>query len=651
MLFNPRLIVRTSVVAVLLNLVVPVFAQTAVPTLSSPLPAVALAANGGTGTVDLGAHFTLPGVSGPLMRFDTSLGAFVVELLPDVAPRHAGNFAAYVQAGRYTNTMIHRAASLDGGTAPSIVQGGGYSATVPPSAVAKFSPIPLEYNRANSRGTLAAARTADINSATSEWYFNIKDNTTGLGPSNGGGYTVFGRVIGTGMVVVDQIAALPRFNAGSSFTDLPLRNFTSGDIQIANFMTINQVRAIGIQPTTTLLGAINYTAVSANPGVATVDAVEGRTLRLRAVGAGGTVVTVTARDVNGNQTTGTVAVTVAGGLAVTRQPESATVAPGGGVTLRVEAAAEVALSYQWTKNGTALPGRTGAQLALTGLAAGDSGDYRVTVTAGGASVTSAAATLLVATPQPGRLINLAVRSRAGAGDQTLIAGFVTSGGSQAGNLRLRALGPKLSEFDVPGVLADPRLEVFRGDTVIASNDNVAAGEAASFGLAAGNLDSGLAINLTGDAYTAQVTGAAGGQGVALIEINDGAPDSADPTLPRLINVAARTAVGTGADILIAGFTINGNVPKRVLLRALGSRLTEFGVGGVLADPKLELFRGETLIAANDDVSAADAAAAGLTVGAKDSALVVVLTPGAYTAQVSGVGGTTGVALIEVNDLP
>ena len=275
----------------------------------------------------------------------------------------------------------------------------------------------------------------------------------------------------------------------------------------------------------------------------------------------------------------------------------------------------------------------------------------MTVTAGGASVTSTAATLLVATPQPGRLINLAVRSRAGAGDQTLIAGFVTSGGSQAGNLRLRALGPKLSEFDVPGVLADPRLEVFRGDTVIASNDNVAAGEAASFGLAAGNLDSGLALNLTGDAYTAQVTGAAGGQGVALIEINDGAPDSADPTLPRLINVAARTAVGTGADILIAGFTINGNVPKRVLLRALGPRLTEFGVGGVLADPKLELFQGSTLIASNDDVGAADAAAAGLTVGAKDSALVVVLTPGAYTAQVSGVGGTTGVALIEVNDLP
>ena len=193
--------------------------------------------------------------------------------------------------------------------------------------------------------------------------------------------------------------------------------------------------------------------------------------------------------------------------------------------------------------------------------------------------------------------------------------------------------------------------MFRGDTVIASNDNVAAGEAASFGLAAGNLDSGLALNLTGDAYTAQVTGAAGGQGVALIEINDGAPDSADPTLPRLINVAARTAVGTGADILIAGFTINGNVPKRVLLRALGPRLTELGVGGVLADPKLELFQGSTLIASNYDVGAADAAAAGLTVGAKDSALVVVLTPGAYTAQVSGVGGTTGVALIEVNGLP
>ena len=647
MLFNPRLIVRASVVAVLLNLVAPVSAQTAVPTLSSPLPAVALAANGGTGTVDLGAHFTLPGVSGQVVQFETPLGSYNAELLAADAPLTVANFLRYVNRGAYNGTLFHRLVPR------FIIQGGGFTLSLPINAITADAPVANEFRRANLRGTIAMAKLGnDPNSATNQWFVNLADNRANLDNQNGG-FTVFARVLGTGMTVVDALSTLQVVNLDNGvLASIPLRDFSLNQpaLELRNLVGVTRTRVIPIHPTASQAGVFAYSATSSAPGVATAS-VAGATLTVTPVAAGNAVVTVTARDVNGNQATGTVAVTVAGGLAITRQPESATVAPGSGVTLRVEAAAEAALSYQWTKNGTALPGRTGAQLALTGLAAGDSGDYRVTVTAGGASVTSTAATLLVATPQPGRLINLAVRSRAGAGDQTLIAGFVTSGGSQAGNLRLRALGPKLSEFDVPGVLADPRLEVFRGDTVIASNDNVAAGEAASFGLAAGNLDSALAINLTGDAYTAQVTGAAGGQGVALIEINDGAPDSADPALPRLINVAARTAVGTGADILIAGFTINGNVPKRVLLRALGPRLTEFGVGGVLADPKLELFRGETLIAANDDVSAADAAAAGLTVGTKDSALVVVLTPGAYTAQVSGVGGTTGVALIEVNDLP
>jgi hypothetical protein len=203
---------------------------------------------------------------------------------------------------------------------------------------------------------------------------------------------------------------------------------------------------------------------------------------------------------------------------------------------------------------------------------------------------------------------------------------------------------------VPGVLANPLLQVFQGETVVQSNDNVAAAEAVSFGLTAGALDSAMVLSLPANGYTAQVTGVGGGEGVALIEVNDAAPNVNDPGVPRLFNVAARTEVGTGADILIAGFTINGNVPKRLLIRALGPKLTEFGVGGVLANPRLQVFRGDTVVAENDDVSATDTAASGLTIGARDAALVVVLVPGAYTAQVSGVGDTAGVALIELTEL-
>jgi len=164
-----------------------------VPQLSATLalPTPALAPGGGSVSIDLRNHFGFPGVSGPVVQFDTSLGRFNVELRSDAAPRHAANFLAYVQAGTYAGTFIHRSAALDG-SGISIVQGGGYRSTGGSnvSAVAKLAPVALEYALPNARGTLAAARTSDLNSATSEWYFNVKDNSTILGPANGGGYSV-----------------------------------------------------------------------------------------------------------------------------------------------------------------------------------------------------------------------------------------------------------------------------------------------------------------------------------------------------------------------------------------------------------------------------------------------------------------------------
>jgi hypothetical protein len=119
-------------------------------------------------------------------------------------------------------------------------------------------------------------------------------------------------------------------------------------------------------------------------------------------------------------------------------------------------------------------------------------------------------------------------------------------------------------------------------------------------------------------------------------------------------------VGTGDNILIAGFVIDGNASKTVLVRAIGPTLANFGVGGVLANPQLALFKsGEASpIATNDDWGASTALSnAFAQVGAftldpasKDAALLVTLAPGAYTAQVTGVNGTTGVALIELYEI-
>ena len=121
----------------------------------------------------------------------------------------------------------------------------------------------------------------------------------------------------------------------------------------------------------------------------------------------------------------------------------------------------------------------------------------------------------------------------------------------------------------------------------------------------------------------------------------------------------RSSAGTGDNILIAGFVVTGNSPKTLLIRAIGPTLTNYGVSGVLTDPKLELYAGNTKIGENDNWGGATVLsnafsatqAFPLPANSKDAALLVTLQPGVYSAQVSGVGGTTGVALVEVYEMP
>jgi hypothetical protein len=131
---------------------------------------------------------------------------------------------------------------------------------------------------------------------------------------------------------------------------------------------------------------------------------------------------------------------------------------------------------------------------------------------------------------------------------------------------------------------------------------------------------------------------------------------------EFVNLATRAFVGTADGVLIPGLVIGGTTAKRVLVRAVGPTLANFGVTGVLADPTLAVFSGPTTIASNDNwseaagssvvaIAAAGAGAFALPVGSKDSALVLTLAPGAYTFRVAGVGGATGVALVEVYALP
>lgn len=265
-----------------------------------------------------------------------------------------------------------------------------------------------------------------------------------------------------------------------------------------------------------------------------------------------------------------------------------------------------------------------------------------------------------------RLANIATRGMVGTDANQLIAGFVVSG-SNPKPVLIRAIGPGLSAFGISGILANTRLQLFRGTTVLLENDDwgtnpsavaiaQAFGPVGAFNLLPNSQDSALLVTLDPGNYSAQVSGVGGTSGVALVEVYDASNIS---HLGRLANISTRAQVGGGVGTLIAGLVIAGDLPKAVLIRAVGPTLVQFGVTAPLGNPRLELYRGTTLITSNDDWGGAaglsnaftQVGAFALPVASLDSALLLNLEPGAYTAQVSSVSGASGLAIVEIYELP
>lgn len=311
---------------------------------------------------------------------------------------------------------------------------------------------------------------------------------------------------------------------------------------------------------------------------------------------------------------------------------------------------------------------TQPQYAFSGTLAAQAGQMRGTYTpASGTAVTFA--TPATVTSQE-RLVNVATRGLAGAGARTLTAGFVIAGtGSK--EVLIRGVGPGLTPFGVSGVLANPRLRIFKDGTPVMENDDwafsglapqiaQAATRVGAFDLATTSADAALLARLDPGAYTAQISTESSAVGVALVEVYDATTDATVGA--KLVNLSTRGEVGRGGDILIVGVVVTGTSAKKLLIRGIGPALTGFAVEGALADPKLALYQGNTLIRENDNWSdAADAAALVATAnavgafalpsGSKDAALLLYLAPGSYTAQVSGVNSTTGIALVEAYEVP
>ena len=268
-----------------------------------------------------------------------------------------------------------------------------------------------------------------------------------------------------------------------------------------------------------------------------------------------------------------------------------------------------------------------------------------------------------------RLVNLSSRVWAGPAEEVAVAGFVISG-EQAKPVLIRAAGPALAQFGLAASLASPQLDVYREGVHIASNAGwstatnsaalaAATSRAGAFAFPHGSRDAALLQTLPPGAYTVNLSATSGPAGLALIEIYD---LSGVAPGQKLTNLSSRAKTGRGTENLIAGVVVSGMAPKRVLIRAAGPALASFGLPEVLRRPQLTLHVGAAVIARNDSWSTsansaaiaqatAQAGAFAFAPGSADAALLVNLSPGTYTAQVSCLDGSSGVALIEIYEVP
>jgi len=258
-----------------------------------------------------------------------------------------------------------------------------------------------------------------------------------------------------------------------------------------------------------------------------------------------------------------------------------------------------------------------------------------------------------------RVKNVSTRGAVATGDNVLINGFIVSGPDPK-TVVVRGLGPSLTAYGLSGVLADPVLTVYdsSGGTV-ATNDNWQADVGAIFmtqnGLAPSDLleSAALLTNLAPGAYTVVITGKNSSQGISLAEVYEIPQPGVNS---QLTNVSGRAFVGTGNNVLISGFIIGDVGSDTVVVRALGPSLGAFGLANPLSDPVLTIYDSKGVaIASNNnwqDDPTADLVRRNRLAppNTLDSAIVLHLPAGSYTAIVRGANGATGNALVEVYHL-
>ena len=575
-----------------------------------------------------------------------------------------------------------------------IVTNGGGTATSAAATLTVVAPPTIDTQPAAASVTVGNAASFSVSasgSATYQWTFNgapIAGATSAsyaidhVQFSAAGAYAV--NVTNPGGTVTSQSASL---------TVLPLPPTISS---APASQAVNVGAAVSFSVTATGSPAYQWSFNGAPISGATSSTYSIAAAQVSAAGA----YAVTATNAGGSVASPAALLTVTapfGGPSINSQPSSFTAAVGGTVVIGVNATSVItssqlraltliavpALTYQWyfdgalLVDGNGIHGATTATLVLSGAGLRQ-GSYACLIANGsGATFSQPAALTVMASSNPGRLINVSGRAAVGTGADILIAGFIVGGRGTAGSqtILMRGSGPALASFGLVGALPDPQLDLYRlGPTTTLLATNVGwAGNAAVATAAAqvgafpwtssSSHDAALLQTLAAGSHTANISGQSGDGGVALLEIYDTTPAASYTTSsPRLTNVSVRARVGTGSNILIAGFVIGGDTARTVLIRASGPALRALGMTGTLSTPQIQLYRlgsNAAPLATNAGWAGdAQVAAAATTVGAfswgseatADAALLLTLPPGGYTANVSGLTGDTGVALIEVYDL-
>lgn len=291
----------------------------------------------------------------------------------------------------------------------------------------------------------------------------------------------------------------------------------------------------------------------------------------------------------------------------------------------------------------------------TGIISGTpaaSGSFAIILSASNATGAGSAVLSLTVGPAVNSLANISTRLQVGTGDNVAIAGFIV-GGSEPKSAVIRAVGPTLAQFGVRGALQNPKLDLYdSAGALISTNDNWAdatdtTAVSATQLVPVNPAEPAIAASLAPGSYTAIASGVGSTTGVGLIEVYDVSPASNS----RLNNISTRGFVQTEENVMIAGVIVKAQ-SQTVLIRGLGPSLTKFGVPNALQNPYLDLRDANgNQLAANDnwkDVQRAAIQATGLApLLESEASIFTTLSPGNYTAILSGVDQTTGNALVEV----